>query len=245
MGGPRCARFFTITAAVVAVLCLAGPPASAGEVTPIDVAIVDTTVAEPIETPPAGPTSTDPAEGPTTDPAPTPDPTESAPEASSPGLPAGPTSSPAPSAQLPPATGSNLPPLVPQPSAPATVPVPNQEGVILTPPELLPADVPTEEPAPEIVPSSDAAVPIVSSKPTPSKQARVVEKSEEVRKGALVAFQVNPNLDTATQLAAATGSSPLVQGITLAILLGLGFAYFRFMRPNGKHGRTSTGGPKA
>ncbi|MGO4385542.1 hypothetical protein AB4Y80_15095 [Specibacter sp. RAF43] len=91
--------------------------------------------------------------------------------------------------------------------------------------------------------SSETVAAPTSSKPeaAPTKTAAGLARAEKARNDALVAFQVQPNIETATKLASAAGSSPLIQAMTIAILIGLGAFYFRVMRPRGKHGHNVVG----
>lgn len=249
-------RLLALATAIVFATMLVGQPAMADPGSPVDTTVVASANPTELAGPLPGEPATSPAAEVPTESSPTPTeipsppasdapssatPTDASPGPSSPGVPTDPATGAAPPAQVPstpannPTNGAALP-VVPVVVAPA----PEQALQTVAPAYQLPLDFATENALPDIAVSSDAAVAVPSPKATPSKSAGLAVKSKKNNTDALVAFQVNPNVGTATQLVAATGSSGLVQGLTILVLLILGLFYFRAMRRGGKRANAAT-----
>ncbi|WP_432244740.1 hypothetical protein ACRB8A_11505 [Arthrobacter sp. G.S.26] len=117
-------------------------------------------------------------------------------------------------------------PVEPAP-APAPVPVPIEPVVPAPAPEVVfEPEVPIEEPAPAVV------VPVVEE-PAPEPTPPAVPEPAVPVKAAAVASAEQPTavIEAKVQavVAAATGSPVGVQAAVVVFLLGLGYAYFRFL----------------
>lgn len=253
-------RLLALATAIAFATVLVGQPAIADPGLPVDTTVVasenptDSAVLIPgvpattpaAEVPPETLPTTEPTLPPASDAPGSPTPTDASLGQTSPAVTSEPATGVVPPAQAPSTPENNPSNAAVEPVVPVGgVPAPEQALRTVVPLDQLPLDFATANALPDNAASSETAIVVTSPEETPRKSAGVAVKSKKNNTDALVAFQLNPNMGTATQLVAATGSSPLVQGITLVILLGLGFAYFRFMRPNGKHGHTSAGSAKA
>lgn len=123
-------------------------------------------------------------------------------------------------------------PVVPPAPAPTAAPVVPVESA--SPSEEAAVAEPTvEEATPE-----EAIVPVVTPSATPTATKSLAPKPTQTSQAVVAPLSIQAQKFTESVIA--TGSSPLVQGITIAILLAIGFWYFRVMRRGGKRSHISS-----
>ena len=121
-------------------------------------------------------------------------------------------------------------PIVAPPVVPTVVPPVVETVEPITEPEATPAAEPTP-PEPELV----YEAPFEALAPTESAVA--VPSATETIEPPEVAAEVMPlsiRAQKFTESVVATGSSPIVQALTILVLVVIGFWYFRFVRHGGR-----------